>query len=323
MRATDLPPVSVLMPVYNGARYISEAIESVLAQTHDDLEFLIVDDGSTDDTPNILTRYQQRDDRIRVVRHDNRGQPASLNRGLELATHEWVAIIDHDDVCLPQRLERQLQLIARYPDIRVAGAHVIQIDFEGNFLQAGRWGVTTVDEFRQRRERNDWIGLAHPTAMIHRPTILALGGYDPVFGPTADTELWSRVSDDHLILVVPEPLLLYRVHSASMTANQYFDQLVLTRWIMARQLARRSGRRVPDFEEFRAGERGPWGLSRPSVAYRDWVSYLEFSRDLARFERRRFTSAALVVAAAAFRPRVSTRRLAKRLRRVRFHAAQR
>jgi glycosyltransferase involved in cell wall biosynthesis len=323
MPVTDLPPVSVLMPVHNGARYVRKAIESVLTQTHDNFEFLVVDDGSTDETPNILASYQQRDDRVRVVRHVNRGQPASLNRGLELATHEWVAIIDHDDICLPHRLERQLQLIARHPDVRVVGAHVIQIDFEDNQLQLGRWGVTTVEEFRERRERNDWIGLAHPSAMIHRPTILSLGGYDPVFGPTADTELWSRVADDHLILVVPEPLLLYRVHSASMTANQYFDQLVLTRWIMARQLARRSGRQVPDFEEYRASERGLWSLPKPSVAYRDWASYLEFSRGLARLERRRFASAALVLAEAAFRPRASARRLSKRLRRSRLRAAHR
>src|SRR4029453_11062975 len=91
--------VTVLMPVYNGERYVAQAIESVLGQTHRRFEFLILDDGSTDATPRILAEYAARDERIRVVHHANIDQPATLNRGLALARHDWVAILDHDDVC--------------------------------------------------------------------------------------------------------------------------------------------------------------------------------------------------------------------------------
>ncbi len=306
--------VTVLMPVYNGERYVATAIDSILAQTHSAFEFLIIDDGSTDATPEILAGYAARDARIRVVRQENRGQAASLNRGLALARHAWVAIIDHDDVSLPERLERQLALVAREPEVVVVGSYVIEIDAAGNRLCQRNWGATTVEAFRQRRACNDWIGLAHPSAMMHRPTILKLGGYDSTFGPAIDTELWSRVADEHVILVIPEPLVLYRVHSGSMSSAQFFRAAQFTRWIMSRQLARRSGKPVPELTSFRRLERGRFGLRSIPIAYQDRVDHIELCRSIASIERHSLNAALLLLAEAGMRPVWAARRAGQRAR---------
>ena len=316
MTAGERPWVTVLMPVYNGARYVAVAIESILTQSHSDFEFLIIDDGSTDCTPEILADYAARDRRIRVVRQNNRGQAASLNRGLKLARHDWVAIIDHDDVSLPERLARQLELVVQHPEVVVVGSYVIEIDGGGNRLCQRKWGATTITAFRERRARNDWIGLAHPSAMMHRPTIQRLGGYDPAFGPATDTELWSRVSDEHVILVVPETLILYRVHSGSMSTTQFFEAARLTRWIMARQISRRSGKPEPDLESCRRGERGGNGLRLLPIAYQDWVAYIQMRRYLARIEHHGLTSNLLLLAEAGIRPAWAARRAARHARKL-------
>ena len=319
--AEALPEVTVLMPVFNGTRYVAEAIESILAQTHPNFEFLIVDDGSTDATPEILAAYAARDARIRLVRHENKGQAASLNRGLELARHDWVAIIDHDDVSLPQRLEGQLALVVRQPTVVVVGSYVVEIDAMG--LEMGRWrfGPTTRAEFWALRQKNERIYVIHPSVMMHRPTILKLGGYNPAFGASADSELWSRVADDHLILTIPQELVQYRLHQDSMTMTHFFEQKCMGRWIVARQDARRRGLPVPSFEACMRYERGPLGLRLLVHRRRDWLRYCVRARRLARTERRRIDATRLAVLMFLLDPFVFGRSLRARIRRTRVAVA--
>ncbi len=250
-RPPDLPPVSVITPVYNGERYVAEAIESVLRQTHRDFEYIIVNDGSTDRTPEILEQYAARDGRVRVIHQANIDQPATLNRALAEARNEWVAVLDADDVCMPHRLEAQLRALRREPSVRVLGAYAIRIDERGREMGLMASQPTSVSEYKEMVARGESVTLIHPSAMMHRQTILSLGGYDPDFGPAADSELWSRVADQHLIMSLPEPLLYYRSHPASMSATRFFEQRTLLRWIQARQQARRQGLPVPSLEEYR------------------------------------------------------------------------
>ncbi len=269
------PPVSIVMPVYNGARYVAEAIESILSQTHPDLEFLIVDDGSTDGTPAILARYADLDPRVRVVSQANQGQPVALNRALRMASHAWVAIMDHDDVSLPTRLERQLDAVARYPGIRALGTDADLIDAEGVRFGRRREGPTTEAEFAAIRRRPDGrISLLHPSVLLHRDTVLRLGGYRAEFGVAADSELWSRVADDHLVLVLPEALVRYRFHRQNMSFTQFFVGQDMLRLIAARQVARRCGLPEPDLEELLRAERRRFGLRRLRRLARDRSVYL-------------------------------------------------
>jgi glycosyltransferase involved in cell wall biosynthesis len=302
MALTPLPPVSVIMPVYNGERYVAKAIESVLYQTHQDFEFIIVNDGSTDRTPEILDGYAIRDGRIRVIHQTNMDQPASLNRALAEAQNTWVAVLDADDVCMPHRLETQLRALQRLPAVRVLGAYAIRIDERGKEIGMMTPRPTTLAEYEELIARGDNITLVHPSAMMHRPTILSLGGYDPDFGPAADSELWSRVADNHVVMSLPEPLLYYRSHSASMSATRFFEQRLMLRWLQVRQHARRRGRPEPTLEEYKKVCRGRRSLNRLNHLREDWGEYLRANSRLAWRGGRRLRALLIRAAALALDP---------------------
>ncbi|MDZ4202896.1 MAG: glycosyltransferase [Gallionella sp.] len=128
------PRVSVVLPVYNGEKYLAEAIESVLTQTFVDFELIVVDDGSIDDSPNILLKYQDIDPRVRVVVRENKGLPATLNDSIDMARGEWIVRMDQDDICSPERLACQYEYMQQHPDVVVLGSAANFMDAEGHVL---------------------------------------------------------------------------------------------------------------------------------------------------------------------------------------------
>src|SRR5260370_34687140 len=126
--ASNCPPVSVVMSVYNGARFLDQAINSIRAQTYRDFEFIIVDDGSTDETPALLSGHAMADSRIRILSQENRGLIESLNRGFAAATGTYIARMDADDVAKPYRLEKQLDFLTANPGIALGGVAIEIID---------------------------------------------------------------------------------------------------------------------------------------------------------------------------------------------------
>ena len=127
----DAPGVSVVMSVYNGQEFLREAIESILRQSYGDFEFVIIDDGSTDRTAEILAEYAGRDARIRLQRHENKGRAVSLNIGIELARAPYIARMDADDVSASERLRRQVDYMRDHPDTVMVGSWAQVIDLEG------------------------------------------------------------------------------------------------------------------------------------------------------------------------------------------------
>jgi glycosyltransferase involved in cell wall biosynthesis len=117
--------------VHNGEKYLAQAIESVLCQTHRELELVVIDDGSTDGSLAIMERYARADRRVRVVTQENRGVTATGNRGLEEARGDWVARLDADDLFFPEKIERQLAFVKRHPDLRIAGTRGLFINDQG------------------------------------------------------------------------------------------------------------------------------------------------------------------------------------------------
>lgn len=312
--------VSVVMPVYNGERFVAEAIESVLGQTHRAFEFIIIDDGSTDSTPAILERYARSDSRIRHIAQENRDQPATLNRALSLATHDWVAVIDHDDVSLPNRLERELAWRERFPAARLIGSYAWEIDADGRRIGNRFEGPRTPDEYAAYLAASRTISLVHPSVLMHRQTILELGGYNPAFGGAADTELWSRVADNHVVLVVPEPLVLYRIHGQSMSYTRYYEQRLALRWLLARQSARRRGQPEPTLEQHLRSRRGPLGLGHLNQRRRDFVQLCLWRARLARVANQHHRAAIHLGQATIAAPLEMAGRAAGRLPLLRAHA---
>lgn len=199
------------MPVHNGAPYLRAAIDSILQQTFGDFEFLIIDDGSTDDSPRILASYQ--DARIRCAANTtNLGTVATLNRGLDSARGELVALMHADDISAPERLARQVAYLERHPRVGIVGTWAVV--FGGS---SSVWRFPTLPEAVGCANVFNCC-LIHPTVMLRRSWLDIHGlRYDPAHLHAEDYGLWLRASRHFLLANLPEALLRYRVHPSSTT----------------------------------------------------------------------------------------------------------
>jgi glycosyltransferase involved in cell wall biosynthesis len=253
--------VSVIMPIYNGQPFVREAVGSVLAQTHRDLELVTVDDGSTDDTLSVLQEFAAADSRVRVVSQPNGGIAAARNRALQEARAEWVVNLDHDDVMLPNRIERQLAFIGMHPDVKVFSCRAYYVNAEGRIFGKTKCEpITTRAAFERYFATNQPIGINQSAAALHRPTILEVGGYRSQFDAVEDLDLWNRVAErGHVVLQQDELLMKYRIHGSSVTASRTRQSWQKSAWAIACMEARRAGRREPSWEEHLASLRAqPW-----------------------------------------------------------------
>ena len=214
------PAISVAMSVYNGERFLTEAIESVLAQSWRDFEFLMLDDGSSDGSLAVMRHFAARDPRIRVISRENRGLVASLNQLLAEAQAPLIARMDADDVCLPERFSRQIAFFAANPDHGVVGSLTDDIDEHGQpyaMVPAGH--PLSHAAFLERIESRGQL-LAHPTVMYRRDVVLSVGGYHAAFRHCEDYDLWLRLAHLTRITSLPEQLLRYR-HYADQVSNRH------------------------------------------------------------------------------------------------------
>jgi glycosyltransferase involved in cell wall biosynthesis len=229
------------MSVFNGAAYVGEAVESILKQSFRDFEFLVINDGSRDGSPEILDGFQQADARIRVIHQDNQGLIASLNRGCAQARGTYIARMDADDVAVPERLALQVAFLGAHPEVAVLGGVVESIDGSGRSLGYRRYPV---DSLEIRTELLDSNVVWHPTVMIRRDAYEAVGGFRNV--PAAeDYDLWLRIADRAQIANLPNVLLKYRIHDSQITAKQNSQMALSALSSRGSAFARRSGVKDP------------------------------------------------------------------------------
>ena len=206
------PDVSVLMAVYNGERHLPAAIDSILGQTHRNFEFVIVDDGSTDRSAEIVT--SRRDERINLIRlPQNRGLSAALNEGLRAATAPRIARQDADDVSEPERLATQLAFMDAHREVALLGTQGVVIAEDGHVT-----GVVTrpigADSIR-------WFSIfdnpfIHTSVMFTTEVARGLGGYNAAYDPfSQDYDLWCRIAEQHAVANLPGKLIRYRVNDTS------------------------------------------------------------------------------------------------------------
>jgi glycosyltransferase involved in cell wall biosynthesis len=297
--------VSVVIPVHNGEKYLAQAIESVLAQTYRDFELLIVDDGSMDRSAEIIRAYTERDLRVRCLSQKNRGVAAAGNRGLQEATNEWVARLDADDVFLPGKLERQVGFLRRNPDARIVGTLACFINQAGRPLGlVGTEGPFTRAEYDRLVRRNRPIYFVNSSTLMHRETVLAMGGYRDAFAPAEDVDLWIRMAESgHLMLKIPEPLLLYRMHGESLTMTQNARQRLLHRWAIACGRARVKGVPEPSCAEFLEHEKRRPVMERACVSRKETGERLYQRAALHYAEQSPLRMILFVLAAAVLHPR--------------------
>lgn len=242
--------ISVVMPAYNASEFISQAIESILKQTFQEFELLVVDDGSQDNTVEIIQRYLDLDNRIKLIQIPHSGVCNASNIGIRESKYQWIARMDADDISLPNRLEKQIKAISRNPKIVALGSYAYHISSQGKILSLQKQGPITPTEFYSLLDRGGIPYVIQPTVLLNKEALLKVGAYDPRFPLAQDLELLSRMSNCGLILALPEPLLLYRVHLSSSSMQKFFLQQNLVGWIVARHSARVAGHLLPTFEEF-------------------------------------------------------------------------
>jgi GT2 family glycosyltransferase len=215
------PAVSVVMAVYNGERFLHEAVESILRQTFADFELIVVDDGSTDGTARILAAIVSADPRVRVHRQSNQGPAAARNRGIDLARAPFIAFIDADDVALPARLEYQTKFLIEHQTVALVGGAVTYVDERGRGFADHQLPLSDAEIRKTLATANPFM---HSAVMMRKGDFDRVGGYRPIFRLAEDLDLWLRISDRYELANVPEIIVRYRMHAKQGTARNLETQ---------------------------------------------------------------------------------------------------
>ena len=217
----DTPLISVVMSVYNGQKYLRESIDSILNQTYKNFEFIIINDGSKDNTLDTLLEYQNNDNRILIVNQNNIGLTRSLNRGVKLAASEYIARQDADDISAPSRLEKQLNYIETHPEVAVIGCFGNVFNVNG-MLRTGRDPKFSRDGIKRHLASKNLF--MHGSAMMRKSCLAKVGFYREFFRHSQDYDLWLRLSQHFDIDILPEHLYHYRVTAEAVSVSQWLTQ---------------------------------------------------------------------------------------------------
>lgn len=200
--------ISVLLPVFNGEKFLRQAVDSVLNQSLGDFEFIILDDGSTDSSNDIVNSYK--DSRIKHFQLEHRGIPKTLNYGLSLAKYDYVAIMNQDDICFKRRFEKQVQFLWHNPQIDILGTNYIQIDENANIIRKVK--LPEADKYIKKLLPY-YCSLQHSSTMFKKYSIKLFGGYNTNYLLASDWELYLNLIEELNYCNLQNYLLMYRVHN--------------------------------------------------------------------------------------------------------------
>lgn len=212
----DVPKITVLMPAYNAGKYIREAIDSVLQQTFTDFELLIVNDGSTDNTAEVIQSFN--DPRIVMIYQDNKGVSLALNKGLQYARAPYVARFDADDVCVAERLELQYNFMTDNPDYTIIGSAANYMDMDGNFLFTSIPPAIQNDDIQQLDP--SVCPFIHSTVFYKKEVILNAGGYSEHAYTFEDHFLWANILKSQKACNFSQPMIKLRLNPDSITIDE-------------------------------------------------------------------------------------------------------
>ena len=249
------------MSVLNGEKFLDEAVQSILNQTHDDFDFLIIDNGSVDSTSEILKNYAATDSRIKIITNT---QTVTLyearEQGMRQVSSEWVALMDADDYAYPTRLERQLELLnSEGSTIGALGTYAYYMSDQGDLIGSMKTGPVSRAEFNQAMATNESMVIIDPSTIIHRQTFFDVGGYRAEYSPAGDLDLWYRIGESgREIRAIPEHLMRYRVHGGAESVAKTMIQRTKTHFINHNMRRRRQGLSERTYKEFQT-----WTRHRP------------------------------------------------------------
>ncbi len=232
------PLISVLMPVYNSERYVAQAVDSILQQTCQDFEFIIIDDGSTDRSFKILKTYATKDCRIRLFSQTNRGISKTRNELLKHARGEFLAVMDSDDIASSHRLAWQVEFLRQHPEVVCVGGAQDWIDEAGRLLRHQQ--EAQEDAEIQQQLLSGRVAINHPAAMFRRAAVLRVGGYDESFAQAEDLDLFLKLGEIGALANLSKTVVQYRQHTRSISGSKQLEQVEFRR-IAAEQAWTRRG----------------------------------------------------------------------------------
>lgn len=221
------PQISVVMPVYNGEKYLSQAINSILTQSFKDFEFIIIDDNSTDNSLKILNQFAKTDKRIIILRNkENLRATKTLNVGLKKARGQYIARMDADDWSYPNRFQRQFKFMEKHPDIGVSGS---TIEICNKDLKVKNLRRYPLDDASARKIIFRYSPFAHPVTFWRKDMLDKVGGYNEAIPLSQDYELYFRIGKICKFGNLPDTLLKLRTHedSSSIIRGRYQEQFAL------------------------------------------------------------------------------------------------
>ena len=223
------PRVSVILPVYNESNHISKAIDSIINQSYEDIEIIVIDDSSEDGTQEILSGIS--DERLKVcVRSDKSGVTSARNDGLGMVDGEFIAIHDADDWSDEKRFEKQISYLDKNSEVALVGTGAYLVDREGNIQSRRR--VDQSPSLSDLFEHNEFV---HGSVMIRRNILEEIGGYDEWFTVAEDYDLWLRLADEYEVRNIDEPLYYFRQHDDSLYGSN-LEELKLYHLLAVRKV---------------------------------------------------------------------------------------
>ncbi len=228
------PLVSVVMAVCNGEEYVGEALDSILGQSFQDFECIVINDGSVDNTAGILQENARLDQRLFVFHQENQGLIAALNRGCRLARGKYIARMDADDVSAPDRFAMQVDFLDRHSMVAALGGAIKLINAKSELIGEHHYPLDDRQIKEALGENN--CSLAHPTVMMRKCAFDTTGGYRRSFLHAEDYDLWLRMAERFEFANLPDVLLYYRIHARQISTQHIRQQVLST--VAARAAAR-------------------------------------------------------------------------------------
>ena len=232
------PCLSVILPVYNAEKFLCDALDSLCTQTFADFELIAVNDGSTDSSQQILARYSDQDDRIKVINQENHGLIYALNKACHDATTPYLVRMDADDICLPERFEKQLTYMEQHPECVALGGRVTLIDDEGyKIMDMGTH--LTHEEIDREHIHGRGGAIIHPAAIIRTEAWKKIGGYQKEFKHAEDLDLFLRLAEVGELANLDTLVLYYRQHLESVGYSHREAQFLLAQKAVRAAVERR------------------------------------------------------------------------------------
>ena len=261
MKTEIRPLVSVIIPVYNQERYLSETIESVLNQTYSSFELILINDGSVDSSSEIMETYAAKDSRVITIHIENGGKPNAVNTAASVAKGELLAFMDHDDLMVPERLEKQVNYLEAHPEISAVSSNSYYVNEDGIIMGVQRYGkLETPEKSREYMERKQRIMCSFTSLTVKKSVFEKVGGLRSRYWPSDDIDFINRLPQNgFLLIILNENLVKYRIHSQSTTSTnqwQLFRMATYTNYCVDQ---RNLNLEEPTFEQFETmRKQEPW-----------------------------------------------------------------